>query len=573
MVDAVGTTHDVLLAGEGYQIVPGSYRRAVVPLVTGGGKAGEAIQRQESWRGRRVAAAGPDGIAFSRGFLPVDGGRGLMLGPRLAWDTTTAGAPASYTPAVSYGGQNFVAAGEKVYQVATVAGNYAGLTEVYSGAGDITQLVVVNGLLYACMGSHGYVVFNGAIWSGVATAATFMIHYGGVWLRAYNGALYWYDLVTLAWVQLPFYHRVTAFLPSGAALLIGTDEGLFRMVASLEPNDPDVDPRTYDWFTWSIQPVFRFDVYHADHCRLLAEYRGWVYYWHAGRIWRWRGGEQQPAEAVGSTFTGLVVAGGWLVATLYESEHGYSLWLHDGEDWWRLQADGEGDFTTPGALEGVNDARLVAWAAGTRHLARWNLAPGELDYASAHTQARVELGALDGGDPETVKQWTGLGVDFGVGPVPGTLSATPHVWYLDYSTDQGATWTTAAAITPASLYHQESAAIAVSARRLWVRLRAVWARWRRGVSGGRRRRWEMRLRCSDQVAQHTGARDGRSGRALASDLLGLVGAGAVAFRDVDYPATLVERSVQVMEAELVVGKNWEPRGGEAEVRVALEEIA
>ena len=98
-----------------------------------------------------------------------------------------------------------------------------------------------------------------------------------------------------------------------------------------------------------------------------------------------------------------------------------------------------------------------------------------------------------------------------------------------------------------------------------------------GALGGRRdghrpTPLEFKVVASDQVITLTGAGDERDGRRIARDLAALVGAGPVTFHDLRYATTGEAATVQVVEVEEQVGRNLEPRGQEAVVRVVLEEL-
>ena len=584
-MDEAGVTHDITLAGAGYMLAAGSYRRlAGLGQVVPKGVAAGGQYRQTAWRRRRPEGVDGEAVWISEGFLPTAGGAALEIAPGVAWDTSVATAGATYGGGGELGGFQYVAVDKTIYKLLKDgSGNYNGLSAALTLTNDCRGIVAHKGKLYFAEGAQ-YGKWDGTTLTEGTPAADLLASYAGVLFRASGGVMQW-TLDETTWRDVPFYLTVTGFLATDAGLYIGTERGLYRLTGRLKPSNPTAAPTTYDLG--------------------LRDPAG-------GRGRRGGLGQQLPGDAE-LRRRRLLLAGRLAVALERRAGRapaGARDALRDGAGravpgggatdgrgrpralaarWRGLVAAGAGQrrgrqVRLAGWDSQLNDAHLVCWADGKRHLARWNFSTAGRTWATGHAAPHVCLPALDGGAPEVVKQWTAAGFELGAPEGPAALAGSPATWLLDASTDAGATWTPAGTLTPTALVASAAFTMNVSARRLWLRvrctgggpnnpaLRTVWARWAAGVTATARRRWEFKVVASDQVVTLTGAGDDRDGRRIARDLAALVGAGPVTFHDLRYAATGEAATVQVIEVEEQVGRNLEPRGQEAVVRVVLEEL-
>ncbi|MCC6630371.1 MAG: hypothetical protein IT340_23560 [Chloroflexi bacterium] len=584
MADVAGVTHDVTLAGQGYLLVPGSYRRTTgvgVGLARGVTAGGQF--RQERWRTRCIETADGEGVWYTLGFAPaLLTDRLLTMLPAGALDATIGTAGTVYGGGADVGGVQYLAADATLYCVATSGGAFSGLTVVATASATIQQVIRHKTKVYAALGM-AYATWDGTTWTETATAADRLASYAGVLLRLRAGTLEW-TVDETTWRAIPFYGVVNGVLAADHGLYLGGERGLYRLTGRLRPSNPTSAPHTYDQFDWSIQPLVDWSgSVSSENGRHLALYDGALYAWQGGRLWRVAGGRAEPLPLWGACH-GLALAGPYLAVALHTVDDGYWLWLHDGAGWWGL-AQGSGTSTkyvAPVGVAGVSDAHLVAWSQGTRYLTRWNLSPANRVWATGHATPVVALPALDGGAPEVGKRWTAVGLELGAPEGPAVLAATPATWVLDYSTDAGNTWTQALSHTPATAVTSASATIDVSARRLWLAvrctgggahnpsLRTVWARW--SAAAPARRRWDLAIRAADRLVTHTGGADDRTGRQIVADLAALAGAGPVTLHDLDHATTGLAATVQVVSVEETAGRIPAPPGPDATVRVILEEL-
>lgn len=584
MADVAGVTHDVTLAGQGYLLVPGSYRRLTgVGVGLARGVAASGQFRQERWRTRRVEGADGEGVWYTLGFAPaLATDRALHALPAGTLDSSTGGSATSYGGGADVGGAQYIAADATLYQIVTSSGAYSALSASATATATIRQVIRHKARVYAALGSK-YATWDSTTWTEVATAADLLASYAGVLLRMSAGTLEW-TVDETTWRAIPFYGVVNGVLAADHGLYLGCERGLYRLTGRLRPSNPTTAPHTYDQFDWSIQPLVDWSgSVSSENGRHLALYDGALYAWQGGRLWRVAGGRTEPLPLWG-TCHGLALAGPYLAVALHTVDDGYWLWLHDGAGWWGL-AQGGGTSTkyvAPVGVAGVSDAHLIAWSQGTRHLTRWNFSPGNRVWATGHATPVVALPALDGGAPEVAKRWTSVGLELGAPEGPAVLTATPATWMLDYSTDAGNTWTQALSHTPATVVTSAATTIDVTARRLWLAvrctgggannpgLRTVWARW--SAAAPARRRWEFVVRAADRLVTHTGGADDRDGRQIVADLTALAGGGPITLHDLDYAATGLTATVQVVSVEETAGRTPAPPGPDATVRVVLEEV-
>lgn len=599
MPDAVGTTHDILLNGLGYQLLPASYaRRQAARAASGEGR--EHTFRQSAWRRRQRGPADGESLLLAEGFVGAADGSALQIAPLATWDTATAGSALAYGGGADLGGFMYLAADATIYKINEVAagapeviGTYASLGAVRTCAATVQQMIrhraSTGTLLYAALGNSGYDRFDGTTWTSNAAAADRLASYAGALWRATTSALF-YSLDETTWVQIPFGEPITALHPHGGALFVGTERGLWRLTMRFEQKDPSTAPTVFNLPKYDIQPVLDCSgQVSSDNFRQMQSLGTALYFWMTGAIWRLDPGGRTERQPVEGLFGGLAQVGGFLVAAIAHTVANDELWLCDGAGLWTRLYTGANASTqvrAPLGVPVVKDTHLVCWADGTRYLARWNFSYAEPSYPTGHPAPFVLLPEIDGGEPEVDKRFVELGLLLGAPEGAAALAASPALWVLDYSLDitNPNGWGNVGSFTPTALTGELKVAVAITAKRLWLRvrcsaagpdnprLRAVWARWRSGVGSAVRRRWELTVRASDQVVQHTGARDARAGRVIAQDLLALTTAGPVTFHDLRYASDATARTVQVLVAEELTDKNWEPRGGETRVRLVLEEV-
>jgi hypothetical protein len=271
-----------------------------------------------------------------------------------------------------------------------------------------------------------------------------------------------------------------------------------------------------------------------------------------------------------------VVGGRLFVAVTPFNGGAEQLWAYDGAGWWLLDTGRQDPAAAGGGL-------LAAFEAGSGTLSYY--AVGELLSASdLISPFSFASGLLDGGAPELLKRWTRAGVELARpdGEPVGSWNIT-----LDYSTDAGASWTTAGttAVTSELATVQHPLSVTANALRLRVTgtrlsglpplITALWVEYVLLDGSRRTRRWELKVQAAGQRVNRAGALDARSGQQLRQALWDLYeDAATLAFRDVDYGATLSERQVRLVELR----ETWRQpadqavQGADTVLEITLQEV-
>lgn len=295
---------------------------------------------------------------------------------------------------------------------------------------------------------------------------------------------------------------------------------------------------------------------------------------HNGKLYLWLGnevhlfdkakGEFTPAGLRGRTALGACSVGRWLVVCLTSAATGLGeLWGYDGRGWWRIDSEevsGE-KIRWPVGVNGAADDVDVLTGRGNitnqTGLYQCYRRPNSAGLASSYS---VTSSLLDANDRDRAKGWRRVGAEFAW--PDGRGSADQVTVHVEYSTDGGAVWQSAAMVNVAG---NGSRVVSVSGptiagtvgRFLQVRvtvssildwspvLLCLWVE-AEVLDDVTRRRWRFTVQCKDAVVCRDGSVDTTGARALAARLWALWGSGSTfSMRDVDYDSTGTAYSVRV----------------------------
>lgn len=438
--------------------------------------------------------------------------------------------------------------------------------------------------------------------------------YGGyaIWVDARSGGRPTYlRQVTGTQVDLRILdYDVRRLINAGARIYAVTDSAIYSYTGRVEERNianpgyvADPDPRTIKILEWSgnWSPFFQHGISNAaDDFALFEGFGGKIYAWIAGEAMEYTGeGERAGWRATGLTGRrcfGGCVSGGYVIVSI-ESHGGMNqLWAWDGSGWWKLdeRAIDSNPWVWPLDLNNAGNYDLMVFRAGTRTYDLYRLRPrAGVDWAIPSEAASFLTPLIDAGERDRVKAWRRVGAVFATPERLGNLSSADAVQvHLDYSVDAGATWATAGSLTisgntPANAQRTLEAGIA-SAVSPFVMLRVrwsslvdwapvlvgVWVEFEVLDSPTRRRKWAFSILASDQAVDRDGNPLARSGRDLITDLWAAWESGApVSFRDIDYDAAPIERTVRIVGiAERVNRPADHGRWGQAVIDLALVEI-
>lgn len=567
-------THDVIIDGAGYMLLPGSYKyqntgadvsrfRTGVPAFDQ--RLGKAVTLPQS--------ADKDALRWTAvGMVPVPIGLGnepgrLMLGPKEL--NTVIGAPFdTNSRMIIFAGKVYMTIGGNLF-VATLGGGNVFSTLTLIGtvaAGNITSMCVSNGLLF--MATSGAAMANyagsGAIANSPATKAQVVWDFArGLWRSKQDpGTLQWDTASGSAdggatWTDFRLDSTIKAAIiwrgrATGGGVCLVATQGMIWELSGGWTGSPGV-------FGGTVNAIYDGRGGGApDDFNWLVEYEGYVYTWFAGTVHRWSGSRLEPIDgAPRGIIQGMAAAGGYLCVSVYDQGvAGYLVWAYDGVRW-ILLARSATPYGVLGSTSGlVSDGHLFSLNATTSH-SRWELPVASFARStSIVTSGQVIAGPLDAGLGDTVKTWTQVSVpwstilyDFGT-----TAPANPGGNLLaEYSVDDGSNYTSLGNVVVANAARSGLATWTIpnagmQANRLLIRvtwtptsayaglqLNGVFASGYRIASLPHNEQWQLTIKCTDKLIKRDGSVDARSGETMLQALRALAQAGRTfVYQDLDY---------------------------------------
>lgn len=385
-----------------------------------------------------------------------------------------------------------------------------------------------------------------------------------------------------------FDDAIVRVAPFGGKIAVATKSSLF-----LYAGQWDVVPLTaWDVFT---EPVFSHGAYAGEsEFVFLVGFRGSLFTWVANRVAVYTPGANagwQTSGPSGRACYGGTVAGGYLVVALVAEDGGSELWVFDGLGWFRLRREEPGSgvvLVWPVALAGAGDKDLMVFRDGSTTYELMRVVPrANLPTYGAAGEWRSSL--LDSGERGTLKGWARVGALFSEPQGRGNAASADQVSvFLDYSTDAGQTWATVASRVGGvdrSFALEGVPPAGTASRLLQVRVRwesvldwapvlaGVWADWVIEDAAAARSRWTLVVATKDGQVGRDGAKLAESGRQQIAALWSAWSTGAtVVFRDIDFDSNPVGRVVTIADIEQVTAKAGDAgRWGEGTVKLTLSE--
>ncbi len=560
-------THDVLIDGAGYMLVPGTYMykstgAAVTPVRTG-------VPSFE----QRLAVSNLAPVVVDRdatrwravGMMPVPVGLGdedgrLILAPReLTGTVATAANFDAQSIGIVYKNRLFFTVGARLYESTIVGGNFStGVTLVGTAAGVITAMAVVGGLLYLALAAPAATMANyagsGGLVAAPAVTASYVFGYAfGIWRAKLSDASILSGSIDggATWTDFPLDSAIRSAATwrgratGGGVQIIGTQYMLWEL-AGQWVGSPAA-------FTGTVSPVFdgRFGGGDDDFV-FMADYRGAIYTWYAGSVHRWDGTHLTPVAGGprGLHCWSIVTAGGYLCVS-FQDGGTLNIWCYDGVRWFGLGQSllALNLFGTAGA---ITDGHLMAFDFTTQTISRWEFPVRGLTTNPA-TTGRVIVGPLDAGEGDAVKTWQEIRVAWSTATTAtgAAPAANPGGNLLvEYSVDDGANYVSLGATVIAVGARSGLVQVAMSgieAQRLLVRI--TWtptsmyaafqidsvhaSGWRIGDTP-KEERWTFTVKCTDKLIRRDGSVDTRTGEQQLQALRALAQAGRTfVFHDID----------------------------------------
>ena len=626
-------TNDILLGGNAYNVVPGTYKKRSAPataavnprdvrrLVLGPFQRG---QRQALTPPLDLAAGKPTAGWDSAGVGPACDGQGVEPFPN---STTQADGNLVDTPATTLrgygavaGANAFIGLGRRIYKsVSLTTSAWANLTAAADlGAGfTITGLAYYQDDLLVLLGNGTDTrKFNTStnalsVWRS-GEKATLGVGYQGQLIYAplaannqeelrLSGTKWNGNAIThLRYLDAP----IVAMALFAGKVAIVTKTSLFLMGGQPYPGEQDdasvpADTSKAPLWLGDPEPVMTHGGFaEGDDFTFLCSYRGRLYTWLGGRVAEFddsqEQGRWQRVGPEGSVCYGGTVAGDWLTVVIQGRYGNREIWAFDGLGWWLIFSSGSGNPIRlwPCPLSGAGNRDVLVFRDGATTYELFRL---KWRAASTHTYATAGTwtsSLIDAGDPTRDKAWRAVGATFAAPAQRGLTGSSDSVTItLEYSTDDGVSWTSAASVSSGSsavlnrVLQSAFSTIPVS-RHLQVRvswssvlewapvLVNVWAEYESLDNAPGRRRWELVVDAGDRRVQRDGQLSGQTGRQAIDALWSAWASGSIlVFKDVDNDANAVDVQVRIEEIEEKAAKPADgARWGQSTVALTLAQV-
>lgn len=588
---------DIILNGAGYMLEPGTYRRLQDGMAEG---RTERTSITDFFGGQpRMLQLERDRFAASLNVGPARDGQGVepwaQVFPRAdmavpVGDDKPVGG--TRIPYAVFPTRIYFAVGKTLYW-RTFGSGASGTVVAKSYPNVITDLApyAANGILL-CFGSAADI-----IWYNTSTATEVTLAPGerGTYVTAYAGFAIWTDarvgsrstILRMAngtgIDQRLFENEPIGLTTVGGKALLITRQALYTFdgrVRDVMVNNPawtsgGTAPAQIPGKEWSgdLQPFIQHGMQtERDDFRFVLGFGGRTLAWIAGGVHEFK----PTGDRAGWKFAGLsglqcygaCVAAGYLVVSILSNSYQMELWAYDGNGWWRFGLapyNASGNWCNPIPIGGGSgDHDITVFHHNTAQVTTYRLAHRSGTINAYATDATFNTPLIDAGHRDKPKAWRKIGAVFASTETNGITSSDVVAMYLDYSTDNGQTWTTgdSKSLTGNSLanmnFELTKALSGQTSTFLQVRVRwqsvsdwapvlvGVWCEYEVLASPARRRKWQFTVHAADQTVNRDGATLSRTGRQLVTELWAAWETDTVLlFRDIDYDDAPTQRAVRI----------------------------
>jgi hypothetical protein len=564
---------DVVLAGDGYMVAPGTYRRMsdgvseggpgriVLRDFVGGQRRAIQLEAERGWDSEGVGS-----VLFGQGVEPWPFGTSFA-DPVIGVPTVT-----TRIVAMLLGDAIYVGIGRFLYRsVALSASGWSAFAQV----ADLGTGTVISGLApyqdklaVACGASRDIQIYDPV----PGTLATMQAGEKGQQIVGYANRLVWSGvgsatgelrMTTGSGIDSrPLDSPIVRMALHGGKIAIATRTSLYLLGGK-------ADSAAGKWIG-EPEPFFTHGLWTgADDYPFLISFGGKLYTWLANQAMEWNpnaGATRQGWRAVGLEGVvsyGATVAGPYLIVALRNRAGSGQLWAYDGSGWWLIEQGAVRIW--PVSLAGAGSYDLLGFRSASTTYDLYRLVHRDVVAHAYRSQGSYRTSLLDGGVPNEVKAWRSIRASFATPEDRGNQASTDTVTLtLRYSLDGGATWVDAATTTvgtgtgrvhdlggpisgtiPESRYLQVQ--VAWDSVSDWApTLAAISIEYER-LGETKRRRWQIGVIARDRIVERNGGRHVRSSAEIVADLWQAWETGAtVTFRDVDYDADATERRVRII---------------------------
>ncbi len=598
---------DIELAGAGYMIVPGTYRR-----MSDGepeGRPGRVVVRDFVGGQRRAVQLEEDRGWDAEGCGPVYDGKGVQPWPYVTSYTDNGGLStvraSTRAPGIIADDRVYVGNTRYLYRSDVLSAsawvNFAQRADFGAGK-EITDLAVhAAGKVAVLFGSTGDIqVHDTAAGTNAALRAGRKGNVGA----GYNGFLIFGGQDGHMIRMDDGTNQATRTL-DGKPLRMALHAGkvaIATKTGSLWLLGGRFDSVKGDWNS-EPEPLFTHGYYTDDQdYQFLVSYRGRLYTWLSGQVMEFNpntGSNKQgwvPTPIEGRACYGGCVAGGRLIVCMVSNQGAFQVWAFDGAGWWLIRHVTSSARCWPAWLAGCGTYDLLCFRDGSSSVTYdlFRLTNKSSSAPDLRDSGEYRTALLDAGEPDKLKAWRKVGATFAAPEIRGNTASTDAVTVtLSYSVDGGLTWTTAASQSvndPTLLriltLEAEIDSVVAQSRYLQLRvawssvldwapvLTAMWAEYELFGVPARRRRWQMAVKAGDGLVRRDGTVDPRTGRQQIADLWAAwASAATVQLKDIDYDADATVRNVRIIGIREEVAKPSDAgRWGASVVQLTLVEV-
>jgi hypothetical protein len=326
---------------------------------------------------------------------------------------------------------------------------------------------------------------------------------------------------------------------------------------------------------WSgdLKPFIQHGVHtERDDYRFVLGYGGRTLAWIAGSVMEFK----PTGDRAGWRSTGLsglqcygaCVAAGYVIVSLLSNAGNMELWAYDGNGWWcfgRTPYAASGNWCNPIPIGGGSqDHDITVFHHNTASVTTYRLANRSGGAVAFAPDAQFITPLIDAGHRDKPKAWRKIGAVFAATETIGITSSDVVAVYLDYSIDNGQTWTVGdtRSLTGNNLanmnFEMGRVLSGQTSTFLMLRIRwqsvsdwtpvlvGVWCEYEVLASPARRRKWAFTVHAQDQTVNRDGVTLSRTGRQLISELWAAWETDTVLlFRDIDYDDAPTARTVRI----------------------------
>lgn len=564
---------DVVLAGDGYMVAPGTYRRMsdgvteggpgriVLRDFVGGQRRAIQLETERGWDSEGVGQA-----LFGQGVEPWPYGTNFA-DPVIGVPTVT-----TRTVAMLLGDAIYIGIGRFLYcSVALSASTWSAFTQV----ADLGTGTVISGLApyqdklaIACGGTRDIQIYDPV----PGTLATMQTGEKGQQIVGYASRLVWSGVGSATGDlrmstgsgidSRPLDSPIVRMALHGGKIAIATRTSLYLLGGK-------ADSAAGKWIG-EPEPFFTHGIWTgADDYPFLISFGGKLYTWFANQVMEWNpnaGATRQGWRAVGLEGVvsyGATVAGPYLIVSLRNRAGTGQLWAYDGSGWWLIEQGAVRIW--PVALAGAGTYDLLGFRSASTTYDLYRLVHRDAVSHAYRSQGSYRTSLLDAGAPNEIKAWRSIRASFATPEDRGNQASTDIVTLtLRYSVDGGKTWIDAAMATvgagvgrvldlggslsgtiPESRYLQVQ--VAWDSVSDWApTLAAISIEYER-LGGTKRRRWQIGVIATDRIVERDGGRHLRPSTEIVADLWQAWETGTtIPFRDVDYDTDPTERHVRII---------------------------